>query len=70
LAQNSSLPDLSDDERLILAQFEGGEVLGMDRLLDLTGKSSPELASAMMLLELKHLVIKRFDGTFEASVRL
>ena len=42
----------------------------MDRLIDLTGKSSPELASTLMMLELKHLVTKRFDGTFEASVQM
>ncbi|MCB1123889.1 MAG: DNA-processing protein DprA [Verrucomicrobiae bacterium] len=63
-------PDLTDDEQLVLSYFEGGEVLDMDRLLDLTGKSSPELASVLMMLELKHMVLKRFDGTFEASVRL
>ena len=61
---------LSDEEQLIMKQFEGGEVLDMDRLIDRTGKSSPELASALMLLELKHLIVKRFDGTFEASLNL
>ncbi len=59
-------PELSEDEREILGHFRGGEILDVDRLMDLTGKSSPELASALMLLELKHLVIKRFDGAFEA----
>ena len=63
------MPNLSDDEQFILAQFTGGEILDMDRLIDLTGKSSPELASVLMLLELKHLVTKRFDGAFEASVQ-
>jgi len=61
---------LSDEEQLIMKQFEGGEVLDMDRLIDRTGKSSPELASTLMLLELKHLIVKRFDGTFEASLNL
>lgn len=32
---------LSEDEQLIMKQFEGGEVLDMDRLIDRTGKSSP-----------------------------
>jgi DNA processing protein len=61
---------LSEEEQLIMSQFEGGEILDMDRLIDLTGKSSPELASALMMLELKHLVIKRFDGMFEARVHM
>ena len=61
---------LSEEEREILSHFSGGEVLDMDRLIDMTGKSSPELASLLMMLELKHLVSKRFDGAFEASVRM
>ncbi len=63
------MPNLSDDEQFILAQFTGGEILDMDRLIDLTGKFSPELASGLILLELKHLVTKRFDGAFEESVQ-
>ena len=62
--------ELSDDEQLVLQQFQGGEILDMDRLIDRTGKSSPELASTLMLLELKHLIVKRFDGSFEASLNL
>lgn len=69
LAGQRHRPGLTEDEQKILSYFEGGEVLDMDRLLDLTGKSSPELASLLMLLELKHMVVKRFDGTFEACVR-
>ncbi|MCZ6673883.1 MAG: DNA-processing protein DprA [Verrucomicrobia bacterium] len=61
--------NLTEDEQEVLGHFSGGEVLDMDRLFDLTGKSSPELASVLMMLELKHLVIKRFDGTFEARVQ-
>ena len=59
-------PELSEEEQEILGHFQGGEILDMDRLIDLTGKTTPELASALMLLELKRLVVKRFDGTFEA----
>jgi len=70
LDNGPGVSNLSDDEQQILSHFNGGEILDMDRLIDLTGKSSPELASVMMLLELKHLVTKRFDGTFEASVRM
>lgn len=70
LEEAPGIVNLSDEEQLILNQFTGGEILDMDRLIDLTGKSSPELASALMMLELKHLVTKRFDGTFEASVRM
>jgi DNA processing protein len=61
--------NLTEEERQVLSHFAGGEILDMDRLIDLTGKSSPELASTLMLLELKSLVTKRFDGTFEASVQ-
>ena len=58
-------PELSEEERQILGHFKGGEILDMDRLIELSGKTSPELASTLMLLELKRLVVKRFDGTFE-----
>lgn len=70
VSSGSSTINLSEDEQQILSHFRGGEILDMDRLIDLTGKSSPELASTLMMLELKHLVTKRFDGTFEASVQM
>lgn len=69
LNQSTSSVSLSGFEEEILSHFTGGEILDMDRLIDLTGKSSPELASNLMLLELKHLVTKRFDGKFEAAVK-
>ncbi len=64
-----SLPDLSEEEGDLLKHFDGGEILDMDRLLDLSGWSSQIVAATLMMLELKHLVVKRFDGTFEAVSR-
>jgi DNA processing protein len=60
------MPQLSEPERKIAAAFSGGAMLGIDALTAATGLSSPEVAAALMGLELKRLVSKRADGTFEA----
>jgi len=58
--------ELSQAEAGLLRFFDGGECLGMDQLLDKTGLSSPEVASVLLMLEIKGVVKKRFDGRFEA----
>ena len=60
------MPQLSEAERKILAAFGGGGLLGVDALTAATGLSSPVVSAALMGLELKKLVSKRADGTFEA----
>jgi DNA processing protein len=60
------LPELTAPERKVLAAFSGGGMLGIDALVAATGLSSPEISAALMGLELKRVVQKRADGTFEA----
>jgi DNA processing protein len=61
---------LSDDERRVLECFRGGALLGIDALTAQTGLASPAVSAALMMLELKKLVSKRADGTFEAKSSL
>jgi len=61
--------ELSRDEERLVEFFMGGECLGMDELLERTGLSSPEVASVLLMLEIKGVVKKRFDGRFEALGR-
>ncbi len=60
------MPQLSETERKVAAAFSGGGMLGVDALTTATGLSAPEVSAALMSLELKRLVNKRADGTFEA----
>jgi DNA processing protein len=60
------MPQLSEQERKVAAAFSGGGLLGIDALTAATGLSSPEVSAALMGLELKRVVDKRADGTFEA----
>jgi DNA processing protein len=59
------MPQLSEPERKVAAAFSGGSLLGIDALSAATGLSSPEVSVALMGLELKRVVSKRVDGTFE-----
>jgi DNA processing protein len=58
--------ELSESERKIVECFRGGAILGVDALTAQTGLSAPEASSTLMMLELKRIVAKRADGTFEA----
>jgi DNA processing protein len=40
--------------------------LTVDALVAATGLAAPQVSSALMMLEIKKLVMKRADGTFEA----
>jgi DNA processing protein len=53
-------------ESKLVECFRGGGIQGVDALAALTGLASPEVSAALMMLELKKLVTKRADGTFEA----
>lgn len=59
-------PALSDAEAKVHAAFAGGAILTIDDLLEHTGLPYAELAPSLLLLELKKLVAKRLDGTYEA----
>lgn len=58
--------NLSADEAKVLACFSGGAILAADALVAATGLPSQTLSVTLMMLELKRLVAKRVDGTFEA----
>jgi DNA processing protein len=60
------MPQLNEVERKVAAAFSGGSLLGIDALTTATGLTSAEVSVALMGLELKRLVSKRADGTFEA----
>jgi DNA processing protein len=58
---------LSDEESTVWECFRGGSVLSIDTLSALTGHGAAELSAALMMLELKKLVRKRVDGSFELA---
>ncbi len=60
------MPQLDATEQRVIAAFSGGGLLGVDALTAATGLGPPAVSAALMGLELKKLVLKRADGTFEA----
>ena len=67
LPLESSHPiDLSELEREVLACFDGGERCGIDRISQQTNRPSSEVSAVLMGLEIKRLIAKRADGSFEA----
>lgn len=58
---------LSEDEAAALACFRGGSILKPDEVAMQTGLPVAQVAPALMMLELKRLLVKRVDGTFEAT---
>ncbi|MBA4137383.1 MAG: DNA-protecting protein DprA [Opitutus sp.] len=65
--EQMSAANLSDPERQVLECFRGGAMLGIDAITGITSLGSPAVSAALMMLELKKLVSKRADGTFEAK---
>lgn len=60
------LPQLDEKERRVFDCLKDGSMLGIDALTAATGLAAHEISAALMMLELKKLVAKRADGTFEA----
>jgi DNA processing protein len=60
------MPQLGPAERTVVAALNGGAILGVDALSAGTGLSAAEVSATLLMLELKRLVAKRADGTFEA----
>lgn len=58
--------DLDADEQRIWECFRGGSMPTIDDLATQTGLAPAEISAALMMLELKRMVTKRADGTFEA----
>ncbi len=60
------VPELPDDERGVFERLGGGELLSPDSLAEQLGLSASSVSATLMLLELKGLVVRRADGTYEA----
>ncbi|HEX2852982.1 MAG TPA: DNA-processing protein DprA [Opitutaceae bacterium] len=58
--------NLTDDEAKVFECFRGGAMLSPDMLAGQTKLSAASLSATLMMLELKRLIAKRADGTFEA----
>jgi len=58
---------LSPDEAVVLDRFSGGGALTADELAAATGISAGRLSAALMALELRPLIARRLDGTFEQT---
>jgi DNA processing protein len=58
--------NLTDDEAKVFECFRGGAILAPDALAAATDLPAAALSATLMMLELKRLIVKRADGTFEA----
>lgn len=58
--------NLTDEEAKVFECFRGGSMLSPDTLVSQTGFTAAQLSATLMMLELKRLIAKRADGTFEA----
>jgi DNA processing protein len=58
--------NLTADEARVFECFRGGGILAPDALAGTTGLSAAQISAVLMMLELKRLIAKRADGTFEA----
>lgn len=58
--------NLTPDEALVFECFRGGAILSADAVAGQTGLAAAALSSTLMMLELKRLIAKRVDGSFEA----
>ena len=63
------MPQLTAPEKQLVEAFAGGSIMGVDALAGATGLGVAEVSSTLMMLELKKLVTKRADGTFEGRSR-
>lgn len=58
--------NLTEEERRVYACFGGGALVSLDAVSAQTGLETGKLSATLMMLELKRLIAKRADGTFEA----
>lgn len=59
------LNDYSPAETQIISRLEGGEAASADQLVDILDLPYSQVASTLMMLELKQKITKRADGTYE-----
>jgi DNA processing protein len=57
--------NLTADETRVMECFRGGGIFSPDALSGQTGLPAASLSATLMMLELKRLIAKRADGTFE-----
>jgi DNA processing protein len=57
--------NLTPDETRVMECFRGGGIFSPDALSGQTGLPASSLSATLMMLELKRLIAKRADGTFE-----
>ncbi len=57
--------NLNPEEEAIFACFRGGSLLAPDAVAQITNLPPATVSAGLMMLELKRLVAKRADGTFE-----
>lgn len=65
-SDEDSRSGLQGAEQQVADCFRGGGILSIDAVAAATGLPSSEISAALMMLELKKVVVKRADGTFEA----
>ncbi len=58
-------PELTETEATVLAVFEKENAVGLDKLAQILNQPTWEVSPILVLLELKRLIAKRSDGTFE-----
>jgi DNA processing protein len=58
--------NLTAEEAQVYACFAGGAMVSIDAVSGQTGLPTAQLSATLMMLELKRLIAKRADGTFEA----
>ena len=58
--------NLTAEEQQVYACFAGGAMVSIDTVSAQTGLATSQLSATLMMLELKRLIAKRADGTFEA----
>ena len=61
----TSLKDLSPVEQKIVRCFQGGAILHSDSIVGEANIPQTEVLSCLMMLELKHVLGKRADGSYE-----
>lgn len=61
----AAIAALPDDEARVLACFAGGAILSPDAVATQSALPVATVTSALLMLELKHLLARRIDGTFE-----
>ena len=66
-AKRAPAAELAPDEKRIRECFRDGAILSADALAAESGLAPAALAAALPLLEMKGILVRRYDGTYEAG---